>query len=338
MHQSVIGRRQVLGGLAASLFMPALTPSSAIAAEGEQRFSHVFGEIVLPRPAERVVSLGYTTQDSLLALGVIPVGIRDWFGDQPSGVWPWAQAHLNGAEPILIKGNVSIEAVAALKPDLIIGIGSGISETEYAALSRVAPVLMQGPEYPAYGMPWDDLVQTVGRAVGKSERASELVSETRQQIADIRQRHPDWNGRTAVAAYHYGGETGVFAPEDTRGRFLTELGFTTTPPVAKLGESGSFYQALSPEDLSAIDADLLVWISSDDTASDLVDLPMRRLLSAHSQGREVFAGGLLAAALSFGSILSLPFVLSTLEVEIAAALDGDPRTPVPSAVKAGLAP
>ena len=67
-------------------------------------------------------------------------------------------------------------------------------------------------------------------------------------------------------------------------------------------------------------------------------MPMRRALKAHGESREVLASGLLAAAISFGSILSLPFAVSELEADIASALDGDPKTPVPSAVRAGLAP
>ena len=62
------------------------------------------------------------------------------------------------------------------------------------------------------------------------------------------------------------------------------------------------------------------------------------MLFRSREGREVFAGSLTAAALSFGSVLSLPFALSQLEADIAAAMDGDPATKVASAVKAGVAP
>lgn len=66
--------------------------------------------------------------------------------------------------------------------------------------------------------------------------------------------------------------------------------------------------------------------------------PMRRTLAAHRQGREIFAGPVFAGALSFSSILSLPFALNELEQDLVAAIDGDPATPVQSAQLAGLAP
>jgi iron complex transport system substrate-binding protein len=326
-----ITRRAALGTIAAGLLVrPA-------AAEGEIRFKHVFGEAVLPGPAKRIVSLGYTTHDTLLALDVPPVALRYWFGDQPNGVWPWAQSHLAGTTPVIISGEAGAETIAALQPDLIIGIGSGISEAEYGVLSQIAPTLMQSEGRGTYDTSWDELARLLGRAVGKDALAEELIAGTKQRFADARARHPDWAGKRGVAVYHFGGDTGAFTSSDTRGRFIAELGFAPMPEVEKLG-GGNFYASLSPEDLSPVDADLLIWISSYDSAPDLVALAMRRMLKAHREGREVFAGSLTAAALSFGSVLSLPYALEQLEADIAQAMDGDPATQVASAVKAGLAP
>jgi iron complex transport system substrate-binding protein len=324
-------RRAALGSLVACFAArPALANSI--------RFTHAYGETILPQPARRVVSLGYTTQDTLLALGVPPVAIRYWYGNFPHGVWPWAQHLLNGAQPVMIAGEVSMEIVASLAPDLIVGINSGISQAEYAVLSRIAPVLMHDAAHSAYGTPWDAMTRTLGRALGKDDLAETLIAETRQRFAEARARHPAWSGQTAVAAYHWGGRTGAFIGADTRAHFLAELGFRPTPGVAALSGQHGFYGDLSPEDLSPLDADVLVWISSFDAAPDLVALPMRRTLKARKEGREVFAGPLLAGAMSFGSVLSLPFALSRLQDDLAAASDGLPATAVASARDAGLTP
>jgi iron complex transport system substrate-binding protein len=324
-------RRAALASLAACMVAPAV-------AAGGIRFTHAYGETVLPRPARRVVSLGYTTQDTLLAFGVPPVAIRQWFGPFPFGVWPWAQPFLGGAQPVMIAGEVSAEVVASLAPDLIVGISSGISQAEYAVLSRIAPVLMHDPAASAYGTSWDAMTRTLGRALGKEGVAEDLIAQVRQRFAEAQARHLGWSGQTAVAAYHWGGRTGAFIGADTRVRFLAELGFRPTPEVERMGGPQGFYGDLSPEDLSPLDADVLVWVSSFETMPDLVALPMRRTLRAYREGREVFAGPLLAGAMSFGSVLSLPFALAKLEDEIAAASDGDPGTVVASAKAAGLAP
>ena len=325
-------RRGFLAGGAALLAAP-----PAIAAGG-LRFAHVYGETVLKAPAKRVVSLGYNTQDTVLAFGAVPVGLRYWYGDYPFGVWPWAQPYLGDAEPVLMTGEVSMETVASLTPDLILATGSGISQAEYALLSQIAPVLMQAPEYSTYGSPWHAETRTVGRALGMEARAEELVTGVQEAFAAARARHPDWQGKTAVAAWHDGGQTGAFMKEDTRARFLAEMGFRPTPALDAMGAIDGFYTTLSPEDLTPLDADLLIWISSYDRAPDIAGLAMRHTLKAHAAGREVFADRLIGGALSFGSVLSLPFALDQLEAPIALAIDGDPATVVPASARAGLAP
>ena len=60
---------------------------------------HKYGETTIEAPPERVVSVGFADQDLLLALGIVPVAIRDWYGDQPFATWPWATPALGDAEP-----------------------------------------------------------------------------------------------------------------------------------------------------------------------------------------------------------------------------------------------
>lgn len=314
------------------------SPHNAFAAEGELRFEHVYGETVLSKPAERVVSLGYNVHDALLALDVVPVGIRQWFGNQPYGVWPWAQSHLGDAKPQLISGEVSMEVVAGLQPDLIVAVGAGISKDEYDVLSQIAPVLMQPKDKPAYGTSWDDLTRMLGKAVGKLELAETRIADVHAKFKAIRDANPGWSSKTGVCAYNFGGETGAFIGSDTRATFLSELGFKPTQKIQSLSETQGFYARLSPEDLSPLDADLLIWVSTSDKVPDIQALPLRKTLRAHTEGREVFAGEVMAAALSFGSVLSLPYALDGLKDDIIMALDGDPETPVASSAAAGLAP
>jgi len=344
---SGLSRRRLMSGLLSSCLIPhvlrtsplAIAAASGTAAADEPlRFPNVYGETVLPAPAKRVVSLGYTTQDPLLALGVAPVAVRQWFGNYPYGIWPWAQPFLGDSKPQMIAGEVSIEIVAGLQPDLIVAIGSGISREEYDVLSQIAPVLMQPPGEATFGMRWDASTRLIGRAVGKAELADQKVGEVEALFAAVRQRHPDWAGRTAVCAYDFGGETGAYIGTDTRAVFLTELGFQPTEKVKALAATQGFYARLSPEDLAPLDADVLIWLSSSGSAQEIQSLALRKTLRAHREGREILAGELISGAMTFGSVLSLPFALDRLEGEIALAIDGDPATQVPSAAGAGLAP
>ena len=71
----------------------------AVAKDGSVTVKHMFGETKIPAPPKRVVSAGFTEQDDLLAVGVVPIAVTNWWGDQPFGVWPWALPKLGGAQP-----------------------------------------------------------------------------------------------------------------------------------------------------------------------------------------------------------------------------------------------
>ena len=76
-----------------------LDKPGTVADDGSVTVKHAFGETKIPAPPKRVVSAGFTGQDDLLALGVVPIAVTDWFGGEPFGVWPWAQPKLGGAQP-----------------------------------------------------------------------------------------------------------------------------------------------------------------------------------------------------------------------------------------------
>lgn len=321
-----------------SLVLALLAPAAAIAQDFPQSFVHRYGETVVEREPARVVSLGYISHDNLLAIGVVPVAIRYWFGDTPHGVGPWAEADLGEARPVVLRGEVSMEQVAALEPDLILALGSGITAEEYAVLSQIAPTVASAAEYGDFTLPWDVHALTLGRATGRLAEAEAAVAGIRARMAAMRAAHPGWEGQSGVVAYHWAGEPGAFLPGDTRANLLVDLGFAPPAPVAALARPDRFFVPFSPEDLTPLEAGVLVWMGDGGDAAALAALPLRRTLRAHAEGREIWADPLLAAAMSHSSLSSLPYALDRLEPELAAAADGDPSTPVPSAVAAGLAP
>lgn len=104
-----------------------------------------FGQTVIKQPPKRVVSAGYTEQDDLLAVGVVPIAVTNWFGDQPFAVWPWAQPKLGSAQPVVLNldNGIPVEQIGGLKPDLIVAINAGLDADTYQKLSAIAPTLAQ---------------------------------------------------------------------------------------------------------------------------------------------------------------------------------------------------
>ncbi len=126
--------------------------------------------------------MGFTDQDYLLALGVTPVGIREWFGEKPFATWPWAADELGGATPEVLTRELNYEQIAALQPDLLVGLYSGMTEEEYRLLSQIAPTVAPSPDFPDFAIPWQEQTRIIGRALGRRERAEELVAEVSGQI------------------------------------------------------------------------------------------------------------------------------------------------------------
>jgi ABC-type Fe3+-hydroxamate transport system substrate-binding protein len=58
-------------------------------------------------------------------------------------VWPWARAALGDSKPTVLHTDdgFDFEAIAELRPDLIMGVSSGMTEGDYDKLSRLAPTI-----------------------------------------------------------------------------------------------------------------------------------------------------------------------------------------------------
>lgn len=311
--------------------------SLPITALGETRdIGHRWGKTIVEGTPERVVSLSFIGHDFLLGLGVAPVALRYWYGDGPFGVWPWAVDALGDAEPVVIYGAIDVEAIALLKPDLITAQWSGITETEYRLLSRIAPTLPPAEGETDFSSSWQVMTRQLGLALGREDAAEEQIESLNARYAAIRAAHRDWAGETAVTAW--AGNLGVYTSLDLRSRFLVDLGFTAPPEIDAMAGSNAFYVRPSPEDLSPMDTSLLVWLYAAG-AGDLINaIPLRKSMDAYHEGREIYFDNDLTGAISHSSPLALNYALDRVVPMIEAAMDGDPATVVDSAAAIGIAP
>lgn len=288
---------------------------------------HTYGSTEIAERPERVVSVGFSEQDILLALGITPVAVREWFGEKPSATWGWAEDELGDGEPeVLSADELNFEQIAALEPDLIVGVYSGITEEDYDTLSAIAPTLPESGDYIDYGTPWQEMTRTVARAVGEEARAEELITEVDDQFAAVREEHPEFEGATAVVGTAYADVLYAYASQDPRGRFLTELGFDAPVEIDELA-GDEFTATVSAERFDLFDTDVLIWITDGNRAAIEGD-PLYRSLRAATEGRVVFVDNLadIGGALSFQTVLALPYLLDELVPQLAAAVDGDPTT------------
>ncbi|RSN61574.1 iron ABC transporter substrate-binding protein [Amycolatopsis sp. WAC 04182] len=295
---------------------------------------HKYGSTTITQEPKRVVTVGLTEQDALLALGVVPVGVTDWLGKFPGTIGPWATEKLGGAAlPEVLKDvdGPQYEKIAALKPDLIIALYSGLTKEQYDKLSQIGvPVVAQPKEYNDYGIPWNEATKKVGQAVGRSTKANELVKGVEDKFAQARKDHPEFAGKSALMASTYEGYF-VYGSQDGRSHILESLGFKLPADLdAAIGDK--FGKSLSAERTDLLDRDALVWLI--DTPAKAQEIlgkdALYSGLKVSKEKREVFIEneGTYGSAVSFVTVLSLPFVIDRIVPQLAAAVDGDPKTEV----------
>jgi len=205
---------------------------------------------------------------------------------------------------------IQIEKVAAQRPDLILGVYSGITQKEYDALSKLAPVVAQPKDKVDFGSTWQQEQLTAGKAVGQAEEAQQLVDETEQLIADTAAKYPQFKGKTAAEITDYQGIF-VYGPQDVRTQTLESLGFVFPPALAKAFPD-EFGGNLSEEKLDALDVDALVWLADGDrSVEDLKSDPVYSKLNVRKQARDVFIllKDRVYEALSFPSVLSMSLLM-----------------------------
>lgn len=295
---------------------------------------HEHGTLELDEEPQRIVSVGYSDHDVLLALGIEPVGVREWYGGYPFATWPWAQDALGDAEPEIVgDAELDLEQIAALDPDLIVGVNTAMSESEFDLLSQIAPTLGPSRDYPEFGTPWDAKTELIADAVGQSEQGAEVISEIESRLEQVRQENPEFSDAEIAVAFNFDGDVGAYASRDVRSRLMEQLGFEIPERYDELA-GDSFFASFSEEEIQLLDRDLILWIGASDADIERIrELSLRDQLAAVDEGREIFAGTVLGGAFSFASPLSIPYLLDELVPALAAAVDGDPGTEVPEGLQ-----
>ena len=339
-------RRFVTGGLAAGLLTLAgcgrADEDNQVAPTATTRprdafpvtIEHRYGSTTVPAEPQRVVALGLTDVDPMLALGIKPVGFVDWYGpyeqaDIRNGLWPWSHDAIGDARPTVMPGNddtFNFETVASLRPDLIIARYTGMTAEEYGLASRIAPTVAQSAEHPDFQAPWDFTTRVIGRALGRSERAEQLIAGVKDRFAQARRRYPEFSGRTAVLVDFFGGVLLARGPLSTPGKVLAELGFGYPPEIAALIPSDKVLAELSLEQIGLLEGTDVVIMGV--LAGELLTNPLFTALDVAEQGRVVPRVEPIEGALYWATVASLPFALDGLVPMLAAAVDGDPATTV----------
>ncbi|MFC8064851.1 iron-siderophore ABC transporter substrate-binding protein [Streptomyces sp. NPDC057293] len=287
---------------------------------------HAFGTTKVAKAPERVVTVGYTDDQTVLAFGVKPVGMVDQYpnpeGQSPdiNTQWPWVKEKWGDTKPEVIMKNgdtgPNFEKIAALRPDLIIAVYSEVDQAAYDKLSRIAPTVGRTKaEKEPFSAPWQDNALHIAKALGRAEEGEKMVADIQGKLDTAKKAHPEFADQTAVALSWYKDSVAPFTSTDVRGRLLTGIGFKYQTKIDEVA-GGDFYTTLSPERVDLVDVDRVFVINDKADQDALKKFKLFTNLDAAKNGKVTYLldseGPAVGAAISQGTLLSMPYAVDEL--------------------------
>ncbi|WP_420081966.1 iron-siderophore ABC transporter substrate-binding protein [Streptomyces sp. JL4002] len=287
---------------------------------------HAFGTTKVAKAPQRVVSVGYTDDQAVLALGIKPVGMVDQYPNPPgtspdiNTQWPWVKDKWGDTRPEVVMNNgdtgPNYEKIAALRPDLIIAVYSEIDQAAYDKLSKIAPTVGRTKaEKEPFSAPWQDNALHISKALGQEAKGAELIKGIQDKLDAAKKAHPAFAGQKAVALSWYKDAAAPFTSTDVRGRLVTGIGYTYQTEIDKIA-GGKFYTTLSPERMDLIDVDRIFVINDQADTDALKKSELFANLPAVKNGKVSYLldseGPAVGAAMSQGTLLSLPYAIDEL--------------------------
>lgn len=225
--------------------------AQAGAGERTRTVEHALGETEVAGTPERVVVLDTGELDAALALGVTPVGaVRTDVSDAlPTYI---ADAGVDAAD-IADVGTIAepdLEAIAALEPDLV--LSNAVRHTDlYEQLSGIAPTVFAE----AVGESWQENLLLAGEALGRADRARELLDEHAARAEEVGALFGDpADTEVSVVRFLDGSPIRLYGEGSFIGSVLADVGFAR-PELQRTAET---FVEVSPEEVTRADGDLLV--------------------------------------------------------------------------------
>ncbi|MFZ4894944.1 iron-siderophore ABC transporter substrate-binding protein [Plantibacter sp. Mn2098] len=280
-----------------------------------------FGTVTIDAAPKRIVALGWGDAETVLALGGQPVGASDWLGFGGDGVGPWANGLYKESPKIIETLKPDYEAIAALKPDLILDVKSSGDETRHERLASIAPTIGVPKGGDSYLTSMDQQTTMIAQALGKADEGKRLLAAVDAEYQAAAAAHPEWKGKTVAAATRTSEGWGAYIDGSERVTFLERLGFVQSPKIAALKPNASGFSVdISTEQLDQLDADLLVAFPIFIDTKQITDDPLFKLIPAVADGRSVVIDGDLSAAYSLGTTLAASYAIAHVVPLIASAL------------------
>ncbi len=176
---------------------------------------------------------------------------------------------------------VNIEQLAALRPDVMIGVSLPTTSAVENELGAIAPTTIID-----YTATWDEQVRMVGDALDRSAEAEAVVTRLETDVAALGDELSGTDNAGAVASVLAFNESLFSVPADSAlGSVMASVGLTRPAAQSASTAATSPFVDVSPETLEAHDADLIFALSGGAyDASALEASPLWSSLGAVERG------------------------------------------------------
>lgn len=232
-----------------------------------------WGTSTLEEQPKKIAAVTMSQDDTeiLVSMGVTPYIAREPDGEQH----PWITDALNQEIPEVFTATQDnpfpAEQIAAAEPDLIIALGMDLTDY-YDEMSTIAPVLgEEGEAGTVFNTQndWDENIRRIGEALDLQEAAEEAIATEEDFFEEFRSTHPEFQGKSVAYLVSYGDEGGLqyhSTEGSPAGNTLTSMGFEQPELAGTL----DYRETIAEEQLSMIDADVVIFSANDETTSDRV--------------------------------------------------------------------
>lgn len=236
------------------------------------------GEVKVPDEPKRVVVLDTDALDSAVTLGVTPVGATTAVAGTPFSTYLPAD-RLREIKPVGLIAEPNLEAIAALKPDLILS-SKVRDEKSYQPLSAIAPTVFSDTTGPN----WRENVELHADALGKAAEAKTVAAAYDARVKELTTTlgGPETAKKTTFGFVRFveGADTRLYLNDTFVGSIFGDLGVGRPANQDKNG----FSLDVSPEKMDQADAEVVFYSTYGDAKkakeTDIIGGPLWKNLAA----------------------------------------------------------
>ena len=225
-------------------------PSQVVDVTGARAIHHAMGVTQITGTPQRIVVLTNEATDSILSLGITPIGaVKSWSGDP---YYDYIQAEMVEVPIVGDEFQPNLERIVSLQPDLI--IGSKVRQGQfYEQLSAIAPTVFSE----TIGASWKDNLRLYAKALNREAEAEAVLAEWDERVAVFKTKMGERLSQEVSVVRFLPDMIRIYYKDSFPGQILEEVSLSR--PASQ--DKNEFADAISIEQITLVEGDILFYFT-----------------------------------------------------------------------------